>query len=342
MENTLVAASFRLPSDATSRYHSEGYYVFPPLLSPSGLQTLRERCDARQFDALNAGHDGSWLMEVQSVGSGDWLAQLLTEDAMRPLLTSFCGAAPCLESAQFFVKPPGAAADDMTTVVGWHQDATQDPWVRWLDEVHAADEQTFCDSSDDDDDGAGEPQEPPPPRPGPLTLWLPLDDVSAEGGGLKVLPRLHTHGALPAGPIYGACHGDSTKCGIGIDEAFLAARIHTTCAYELRAGQPAAHHAYTPHASGPNTTDAPRRVLILRILPLERTRARHATKPQKALRAAFMRAFLVTVAPLARERGRCAVVRAATRADDHARAVVQERGRAADEARSGAPLLGGA
>ena len=252
---SLIAPDFILPEDAFSSYHRDGYYMFPPLLSASGLALLREKCAARHASAIANGHEGGWLMEVHGI---DWLARLLMEPLLRPLIEAFCGTTPALASAQFFVKKPG---DIDKAVVGWHQDGTQDSHTRWLDEVHAADNEPL-DSSDED-------EEPPPPPHGPLTLWLPLDAVNSSNGGLRVLPRLHKAGALPEGPIDGGGHASSGRGGVGIDAKLLASKMDTAVAYELQAGQPAAHHPYTPHASGANTSSSPRRVLIIRLLPLE-------------------------------------------------------------------------
>ena len=256
--SSLIAADFILPEGAFASYHRDGYYIFPPLLSASGLALLREKCAARHASAIADGHEGGWLMEVHGI---DWLARLLMEPLLRPLIEAFCGTTPALASTQFFVKPPG---DIDKAVVGWHQDGTQDSHTRWLDEVQAADNEPL-DSSDED-------EETPPPPHGPLTLWLPLDAVNSSNGGLRVLPRLHKAGALPEGPIDGGGHASSGRGGVGIDAKLLASKMDTAVAYELQAGQPAAHHPYTPHASGANTSSSPRRVLIIRLLPLERAR----------------------------------------------------------------------
>ena len=52
----------------------------------------------------------------------------------------------------------------------------------------------------------------------------------------------------------------------------LKPKLGEAVSYRLRAGQPAAHHPWTPHCSGENTTEQPRRVLLIRLLPLELAR----------------------------------------------------------------------
>ena len=259
-DESLIAADFHVAPDALRKYLADGYYIFAPLLSAHGLALLRAKCDERRAAALALGNDGSWLMEVVTRGKDDWLAQLLVDARVRPLLAAFCGPSVCFASAQFFVKPANA-----DVVVGWHQDATQDAWMHWIEQVHALDDCPDSDSDDDDDDGKRGP-----PTHQPLTLWLPLDDVTADRGGLRVLPRLHTRGKLPEGPIGDGAHrgGD----GVGIDPSLLAKHTPRAVSYELAAGQPATHHPYTPHSSGPNLTATSRRVLLVRLLPLKRAR----------------------------------------------------------------------
>ena len=46
-EASLVAAAFTSEASASAllqRYHTDGYVIFPPLLSATGLQTLRSEC----------------------------------------------------------------------------------------------------------------------------------------------------------------------------------------------------------------------------------------------------------------------------------------------------------
>ena len=109
-------------------------------------------------------------------------------------------------------------------------------------------------------------------RPGRLNLWLPLDDVSDANGGLRVLPRMHHWGALPEGPIVDDDGRAEAGAGSGIAMGVLKPKLREAVSYCLRAGQPAAHHPWTPHCSGENTTEQPRRVLLIRLLPLELAR----------------------------------------------------------------------
>ena len=122
--------------------------------------------------------------------------------------------------------------------------------MKWIDEVHAFDD--MPPSSDDDEDQYGKPcvdssRLARPPPPSPLTLWLPLDDVSPDRGGLQVLPRLHTLGALPEGPLGSGAHGGD---GVGIAEDILVKHLPEAVDYHLKAGQPAAHHPFTPPVIG--------------------------------------------------------------------------------------------
>ena len=117
----LVSPGFHVALDAVTRYHTEGFYVFDQLLTVDGLNALREACEERKAEAVAAGHDGAWLMELHTSGCGSWLAKLLLDPQMRAMVTAFCGPSVCLGSAQFFCKPPVVGGVVANVRVGWHQ-----------------------------------------------------------------------------------------------------------------------------------------------------------------------------------------------------------------------------
>ena len=292
----MLSADFSVTAADRAAYDADGFVQFAtPLLSAEGLRTVREACERRQQVVAAQGHDGAWLVECFD---RDMLARILTEPPARALLELFCGPSPCLASAQYFTKP---AHSGSSSLVGWHQDGVQDAWMAWIDSVREFDDAVTSSEEDDaatsseEDDAAPDTGESQPsshsPRRQlhavPLTLWLPLDDVSPATGGLRVLPKLHRHGPLPRGvitvddepgsgvaSISGTGVNDATdsRAAIGIDAQLIAAHAHKEVGYTLAAGQPAGHHPLTPHCSSRNTGAEPRRVLIMRLLPLSRAR----------------------------------------------------------------------
>ncbi len=86
-----------------------------------------------------------------------------------------------------------------------------------------------------------------------LTCWIALDDATPDNGCLRVLPRLHRRGTLRhrATPLGFECFGDPER------EVVVPAR----------AGSIVVLSSLTPHRTGRNRTDAPRRAYIVQYAP---------------------------------------------------------------------------
>jgi hypothetical protein len=100
--------------------------------------------------------------------------------------------------------------------------------------------------------------------PGAVTCWIALDDVGAENGGMQVAAGSHRLGErLPVEFGDGSSFLHSERPGVDEivppEEAGLE-----VVGYELRAGECGFHHSLLWHASGPNTSDNPRRGFIPR------------------------------------------------------------------------------
>jgi ectoine hydroxylase-related dioxygenase (phytanoyl-CoA dioxygenase family) len=100
--------------------------------------------------------------------------------------------------------------------------------------------------------------------PGAVTCWIALDDVGAENGGMQVAAGSHLLGErLPVEFGDGSSFLHSERPGVGEivppEEAGLE-----VVGYELKAGEGAFHSALLWHASGPNTSENPRRGFIPR------------------------------------------------------------------------------
>ena len=231
--------------DCLRRYHANGYVTRIPFLDRDALLQARIACDRR---LQQPGCDPHWLMDVHTGSDGAWLMDVLQRGDTLRLLRAFCGERVCLSSSQFFVKPP--ICNGGGRPVGWHQDG--------FDSVQGDFE---------------EPPEVEHENVGPLSLWVPLDDVDEVSGALRVLPRMHRTGRLPVGQM--TADEAASGVGIGIDASVIAAHEAHAITYDLRAGEAAAHHPCTPHSSSINRSASPRRVLVLRFIPAEPYAARH-------------------------------------------------------------------
>mmetsp|Transcript_8763 Transcript_8763/g.13902 ORF Transcript_8763/g.13902 Transcript_8763/m.13902 type:complete len:224 (-) Transcript_8763:503-1174(-) len=121
------------------------------------------------------------------------------------------------------------------------------------------------------------------------TLWIALDRVDQQNGGLQVLKGWHKHGRLPYKKI-------STVEELKLAEYFASHNVFAAdleplrpansqfedrldeqnrrpvnfqqdlCRYRLRSGGAGMHHPYIPHASPRNDSNRDRRVIILRFM----------------------------------------------------------------------------
>lgn len=90
-----------------------------------------------------------------------------------------------------------------------------------------------------------------------LAFWIPLDDVTEANGGVVYAVGSHATGLLPHQAS--GLHGFSQ--GMVYPEKQLAAFREVKI--EIPRGGCAIHHVLTAHRSGPNSTDAHRRVMVL-------------------------------------------------------------------------------
>ena len=101
--------------------------------------------------------------------------------------------------------------------------------------------------------------------PSATTAWIALDKVTLENGAMKMAVGSHLTGerlpgAFGTGESYLADKRPSTVKAIEDPEA-LGMDIGLV---ELEPGEVSFHHPLTWHASGPNTTDRPRRAFVVR------------------------------------------------------------------------------
>ena len=100
--------------------------------------------------------------------------------------------------------------------------------------------------------------------PGAVTCWIALDDVSAENGGMQVAAGSHKLGEkLPVEFGDGSSFMHAQRPGLGEVRPPEEEGLEVV-GYELKAGECGFHHALLWHASGPNTSQNPRRGFIPR------------------------------------------------------------------------------
>jgi ectoine hydroxylase-related dioxygenase (phytanoyl-CoA dioxygenase family) len=149
---------------------------------------------------------------------------------------------------QTFSKPPSANKSRMTV---WHQDQPHVP----LD------------------------------RRGFFTVWIAVNDVPAESGALRFVPRSHRLGPLGRTDFLGP--------EPGIDEILRAddlERVGEPVVVELEAGDASIHDGYLLHGAGQNLTDRPRVGWAIIFIP-EDARWTGAPNPHDDLQQLGMQVF---------------------------------------------------
>ena len=126
---------------------------------------------------------------------------------------------------QLLMKPPVTPGGDFKTNVGWHQDLQY--WDCW--------------------------------EPGSevFTAWLALSDVTEAAGAMHFVPGSHTWGLLNQGDFY----GQDLEGQIAVPEG----RTWSEASGALPPGGVSFHNCLTLHASGPNTSGAPRLSLAIHL-----------------------------------------------------------------------------
>jgi ectoine hydroxylase-related dioxygenase (phytanoyl-CoA dioxygenase family) len=100
--------------------------------------------------------------------------------------------------------------------------------------------------------------------PGAVTCWIALDDVGAANGAMQVAAGSHKLGEkLPVEFGDGSSFMHAERPGIEELRSPEDAGLDVTV-YELKAGECGFHHSLLWHASGPNTSENPRRGFIPR------------------------------------------------------------------------------
>jgi phytanoyl-CoA hydroxylase len=100
--------------------------------------------------------------------------------------------------------------------------------------------------------------------PGAVTCWIALDDVGAANGGMQVAVGSHKLGEkLPVEFGDGSSFMHEERPGLGEVRPPEEVGLEVV-GYELKAGECGFHHSLIWHASGPNTSENPRRGFIPR------------------------------------------------------------------------------
>lgn len=228
-----MLSDFKLTPDQIRDFRDQGYVKLDRITSDEEVERLRTIFDV--LFATGAGRDrGNYfdLAGTDEEGRPPALPQILNPVEFAPELaeTQFRAAAgeiarqllgpaavPWFEHA--ILKPPGYGAP-----TPWHQDAAH-----------------RCDPGGDYEQ---------------VSIWMPLQEATAENGCLEFIPKSHLGPVLDHRSPGGDRRVMALECAGGFESA-------NSVSCPLRAGGATVHHWRTLHHAAANTTGIPRRAYIL-------------------------------------------------------------------------------
>jgi phytanoyl-CoA hydroxylase len=228
-----ITQKWRLTNAERSSYYSEGYVVLQNVISKDLCESLRSACAELQEEGKSAGDSSHFQLaptlngthEVVRISDPIALREIFWETAtsrnIAELVGSLMGNSNVkIHHTKIFLKPPRSA-----WTIEWHQDFSY-----------------FVHTNFD-----------------LLAVGIMLDDVSADSGGIRFIPRSHIDGPWNSSRDLGqSSKGSSWKIDLGPevgDTPYIAPEIH--------GGGLCIHHCCTAHGSGPNQSDGWRRAFII-------------------------------------------------------------------------------
>jgi phytanoyl-CoA hydroxylase len=218
-------------------YYSEGYLVLQNVISQELCENLRSACAELQEEGkINDGNSSHYQLaptldggsEVVRISDPIGLRTIFRDTATSPLIAELVGSLMGnpnvkIHHTKVFIKPPRSA-----WTIEWHQDFSY-----------------FVHTNFD-----------------MLALGIMLDDVSADCGGIRFIPRSHTAGPWRfSQELESRRNEQSWKIDLG---PFIGDT--PSVAPEVQKGGLCIHHCCTVHGSGPNYSDKWRRSFIIQFV----------------------------------------------------------------------------
>jgi hypothetical protein len=226
---------FALPQDRVRFFHENGYVAPLRVLDDAQLQLLRDRLEAMiraDFPYADKLLGAPRLKPGDKPGMIYFQGAWLVDDAFRDLVFAPRVTVPLCQllgtdAVRFFHDQIFYKPARHGGIVAWHQDYSY--WTRTTPIGH-------------------------------VTCFLCLDDATPANGCINVIPGSHRWDLLPKVDLMGKTEDmDSIKAVLTPEQRAQFKPVPI----ELKAGECSFHHCLTLHGSYPNTSDRPRRSVVL-------------------------------------------------------------------------------
>lgn len=226
----------KLPSEQdVAFFEHEGYWLGPKVVEDDELERLRAAMDrvySGDFETGAPPWSTSWKpgdnpQALRKMDNCHWADLTLRALALNETIGAMCARLLRTDQIRLWhdqlLYKPGGGK--ASGHVGWHQD-----YFYWQ-----------CVD-----------------RPDMVTAWIAFDDVTVENGCMYVVPRSHRWGMMAESDFFNTDLSNlESKVPLPEGERF------ETVPCILPKGHVSFHHALTIHGSGANTTDRPRRSLVV-------------------------------------------------------------------------------
>jgi ectoine hydroxylase-related dioxygenase (phytanoyl-CoA dioxygenase family) len=228
-----VGEHFQLTAAQREQFQRDGFVAEIDLLDAAVVGELRDRLEylgrhLHEFAGQLYEIEAAWYERAEEVVLhflGAWLIDELIHDLVfHPGVTVPVAQVLGAKRLRFFHDQVFWKPARHPGVVPWHQDYSY--WTRTGPPAHAS-------------------------------LFLTLDDMGPENGGLEYVPGSHRWGLFPLQSFGGPL--DALQEHLNPEQC---AQFRPQC-LRLRAGQASIHHSHLIHGSRGNTSDQPRRGLVL-------------------------------------------------------------------------------
>ncbi|WP_392544975.1 phytanoyl-CoA dioxygenase family protein [Oryzobacter telluris] len=216
-----------LTDEQVAAYHRYGYLAVPAIAGPDEVIALQDIYD-ELFGSGSAVPDAD-RFELAGSGGEELLPQIVNPHLYAPsLLETGAYERACRFAIQLLGD--GAAPAGTHAIRKPARHGAETPWHQ--DEAYWAPDQ----------------------RHYALSIWVPLQEATVGNGCMQFLPGSHRAGVAPHRLITQDAHGLVLSNPVDTGEAVVC---------ELGPGGATIHDSQTIHYTGPNTSDQPRRALIM-------------------------------------------------------------------------------